>query len=139
MSAAADVQPRGVHDQEVAVISQRTDGRITYFAEGHPRSPRTAGLIKVGISKDPAKRMSALGTRLIGTTDLPERWFRAALLRYMLSDEEFAARGLRFGKREWYHDEPPVRALLAWVMCFRSPEVPEAAVAPLHVVAGAAA
>ena len=99
---------------------------MTYFAEAGPRSKKTAGLIKVGVSVDPAERCRHLGVRVIGVTAIPEAPIRQALYPFMAAPDDLAERGLPH-PREWYYDREAVRRFVAWAIRFRPIEEAEAA------------
>jgi hypothetical protein len=87
--------------------------RVTYFAEGSPRSGRTWGLVKVGTSRDPERRARSLSARLLGTTTLTEGEIRPMLAPFAVPRDEIAERRLEH-PREWYRDTPEVRVFVRW-------------------------
>jgi hypothetical protein len=107
--------------------------RITYFAAAAPTSRRTAGLIKVGISRDPDRRARYLSTRLIGTTTMPEFPIRQMLAPFAATPDEMRSRGFGLGDGlgEWVYDTPAVRAFAAWV-CENHPVEDAESDADLH-------
>jgi hypothetical protein len=110
--------------------------RVTYFAEGGPRSRATKGLIKVGQSGDPERRARALNTRLLGVTSLGEGVLREMLAPFLVSPEEIKERGLEHA-REWFYDAREVRRFVAWVCELHPPsEAVSAALSAQHAQAG---
>lgn len=96
--------------------------RVTYIGAGTSRSRKTSGLIKVGQSENPAKRMRSLACELLGTTSLGEGTLREMLRPWLIPHPQLRAHGIETGYvrgGEWYRDCQAVRMLVAWAIEFR--------------------